>query len=911
MSIKLFCQNIRGLRSKIYEIYLLLKTHHPDIIALQETYLSDKNKLIIPGYKIFKSVRNRNPRGGGVAIIAKEDLEPYLIDNSNLTGFENTEFVTISVRFRNSTRLNVTSVYIPPSKQIIHNELQTIFSNNVSIVMGDFNCRHISLGSKKTDSRGVKLMEYVDNSSFAQISLPSHTHLWNRAGIMEEDTIDHVFTSLDIIVSKTHTITDIPSDHRGIMIEIMSSIKRMPLIRKIKLRSKIDWSKIEGELEEIIHRLGEKVDKIVIGDQTSISIDKIAETLSDEIRTKIDLNTPEIEIKGFTEKIPRSILNLIKDKRRLRRKYISSREKSLKSEINRLTKRIKRELNNIRQANMEKTLQKWEAEGNKRNWGDLKKLIRITKSDNDIGPLMVDNKNVTDPKEKIKIFRNKMMQIFSKHPEKFNTNNNPFFVEMLEKQLCKMAKGKNELKNIDWVTSHELSKYIGELHANKAPGHDNIGNLAIKNLKNLLIPFLVKFFNLLFNKSSFPKTWKIAIMTMLHKPGKKKSDPLSYRPLSLTPTLGKLFEKCITTRFNKWLKERNLLNEEQYGFRKFRNTYGGLFKLTQTIRTAFCKGKNVQAVFLDVEKAFDQVWIEGLQNKLIMYGCPDYLRYLILNFAINRKISIKLDGLYSLPFMPIQGVPQGSPLSPIIFAFYVSDIPKPPADILLSQFADDIALWRTEIKNESNSTNRLNKYLNRLIIWCFKWHMGLNARKSKAITFYKRNSTKPIHTEDLKLLGEIIERCSEVKFLGVLFDEHCTFENHINEIMARISPIWQELIILSKLKVETKNLIRIYKVFGRSKIEYASPILICASKKAKSKLLVLENKIIKTCLGVPRYSSNEDARKAAFITPIDERMLDLATTWFKKSIKLNEDFKKFVDNSSVTVDSPISWLTDV
>ena len=92
--------------------------------------------------------------------------------------------------------------------------------------------------------------------------------------------------------------------------------------------------------------------------------------------------------------------------------------------------------------------------------------------------------------------------------------------------------------------------------------------------------------------------------------------------------------------------------------------------------------------------------MEGLLRKLVMFRCPEYLRLTIIDFTMNRKVSIKINNLYSLPFTPIHGVPQGNPLSPIIFILYVSDIPRPPKRITLSQFADDIALWRTEIKNE-------------------------------------------------------------------------------------------------------------------------------------------------------------------------------------------------------------------
>ena len=98
MTMKLFFQNIRGLKSKLYEIYLVIKRHHPDILAIQETYISSKDKLNIPGYKIFRNDRCPNPRGGGVALIVKENMDPYLVINSEILEYSSVEFTTVSVQ---------------------------------------------------------------------------------------------------------------------------------------------------------------------------------------------------------------------------------------------------------------------------------------------------------------------------------------------------------------------------------------------------------------------------------------------------------------------------------------------------------------------------------------------------------------------------------------------------------------------------------------------------------------------------------------------------------------------------------------------------------------------------------------------------------------------------------------------
>ena len=178
---------------------------------------------------------------------------------------------------------------------------------------------------------------------------------------------------------------------------------------------------------------------------------------------------------------------------------------------------------------------------------------------------------------------------------------------------------------------------------------------------------------------------------MLHKPGKPKSEITSYRPLSLTSCLGKILEKIITNKVKDWCNENDIINKQQNGFRSKRNTNDNLFKLTQSLKQNIKKGFVTSAVFLDVEKAFDQVRHTGLLHKMKKFGMDHNLLRWIKGFLSERSISIIIKNIKSDIFTPKHGVPQGSPLSPILFIIYVSDIPQPEnaQTTTLSQFADD------------------------------------------------------------------------------------------------------------------------------------------------------------------------------------------------------------------------------
>ena len=93
---------------------------------------------------------------------------------------------------------------------------------------------------------------------------------------------------------------------------------------------------------------------------------------------------------------------------------------------------------------------------------------------------------------------------------------------------------------------------------------------------------------------------------MVWKPNKKKSDPGSFRPISLLCNLGKVLESIVTTRLYLWTESTNLLPPAQSGFRKKRSVNNRLFQLTQIVAQQLARRRtqHVGAIFLDVEKAF-------------------------------------------------------------------------------------------------------------------------------------------------------------------------------------------------------------------------------------------------------------------------------------------------------------------
>ena len=114
----------------------------------------------------------------------------------------------------------------------------------------------------------------------------------------------------------------------------------------------------------------------------------------------------------------------------------------------------------------------------------------------------------------------------------------------------------------------EVTELIHRLYLGKASGHDQITNKAIKELSVTEIALISSIFNAILRVEYHPKTWKTSQITLIPKPGKPIHETSSYRPISLLPTLSKLFEKLVTNRFLPLLEDLKTLPDHQFGFRK-------------------------------------------------------------------------------------------------------------------------------------------------------------------------------------------------------------------------------------------------------------------------------------------------------------------------------------------------------
>ena len=255
-------------------------------------------------------------------------------------------------------------------------------------------------------------------------------------------------------------------------------------------------------------------------------------------------------------------------------------------------------------------------------WAILNRLL-YNKKLPAIPPLFVDGKLVSDFCKKANIFKNFFASICTVID---NTSCLPSF----------SYRTGSRIKSFH-VTENDILAIIKKLNPNEAHGCDNISIKMIKICsQSLTLP--LKIFKHSLKKGKFPEIWKKANVVPVHK-REDKMLVKNYCPISLLPIFGEMFERVIYNPLFNYFQSNRLFTPTQSGFLPGGSCIPQLLSIIHEIQTAFDENPtvDVRGVFLDLSKAFDKVWPDGIICKLKAYGVEGELLSLLKNLIVENK----------------------------------------------------------------------------------------------------------------------------------------------------------------------------------------------------------------------------------------------------------------------------------
>lgn len=431
------------------------------------------------------------------------------------------------------------------------------------------------------------------------------------------------------------------------------------------------------------------------------------------------------------------------------------------------------------------------------------------------------------------------------------------------------------------LTLCELTTAISSISSKKvAVGPDGISYAMIKHFPPSFLDVILSLLQLCFSRGVFPSRWKHSHIVPIHKQGKPRNQASSYRPISLTPHLSKVYERILKARLEHHSEAHSFLPTCQAGFRRYRSISDHLLTLTSSIKTAVKKRRCLTAVFFDVRRAFDTVWHQKLLSKLRQLGLSGHLYKAIESFLFDRSFSVRVRSTLSSTRQTDCGVPQGTVLAPLLYNLMIFDLPQYILDrcgdsVSISQYADDLAIWLTHM-TKSSTTQQTKKKTQKLIqnaldavhSYMFSNGFSLAPEKTQLVHFTRDPS---FYLPPLTLNGTPLAPQKQAKFLGVLFSHDLSWSAHIHHLLAKASRA------LNLLKVAVREpwgnnpqtLLHLSIALVRSRLSHGQECFHAAPQTLLDKLTSLDTRGIKIALGLPVHCSHSAAYSEASILPLD------------------------------------------
>ena len=390
------------------------------------------------------------------------------------------------------------------------------------------------------------------------------------------------------------------------------------------------------------------------------------------------------------------------------------------------------------------------------------------------------------------------------------------------------------------LEQEEVQRAIKRLKRGKAVGIDNYMNEIFLYGGERIEEATWKLCKKVFRSEEYPREWARGVIFPIFKGGPKPHtyDPLKYRGITLLSVLGKIYVSVLTERVTSWVEANHILVEEQAGFRKDRATTDQMFVITELINNR--RPKRTYSCFIDIQKAYDRIWREGLWHKLQNYGMTGKMWRVIRNIYESVESCVLVNDERSRFFEVDVGLRQGCLMSPILFAIYINGLAEEikaarlgaqlvlrrEANVGILMFADDIALL-------ADDSIQLQQLMDLTFEYSRKWRFTFNYEKCAVVVFgnkqklnYGTCTLTCICGCHWKLGTKLIKQVESYKYLGVELDQRLSWKELKERIAAKakknMTLAWGMGMVQGNLSV--KAAINVYQTVVRSTLEYGAVV---------------------------------------------------------------------------------------
>ena len=627
----LILTNIRGLipgtrQDKLKFIQAMAEELSTDLILLTETHLTPKiesSEISMEGWQEIRSDRLSRQNGGSII---------YLKDSLTVTDQQSysNEFVEMSMGFIPKQETAVIVIYRPPScpedkfndailflSKWIKTIEDEIERTPLIVLGGDLNFPFLhswsgediedvtANSSARSDNNNAVGSERLQALKMIELMSDFSLNQEVTEGTRGSNILDVLFSNDDDLIEDIEVIENMQmSDHKFFIANLskvfnldndvskkrnnycFTDIPDYDLYKpapEVWAKAKEQFSLIEFNNEDDIETLTNKV------------INSLETVVKDNFPPRAPPDRKNLRSKSL---IPREVRTLMKRKINANRSLAKATEETKINDLKDKILNIEDELRLL--------VHKRRAQAEMKARHNLKSdplafftlVKKLTKKSAKVGPFKrtKDNINLSDAE----ILSNQYKKVFTS-PDEEHMFDSP-------EDFFKSSEDFTESKLSSFTICQEsVAKAIDSLPTKAAPGPDGIPPILLKQLKWEITPVL----NLLFQKSvesgEIPNQFLTAFVKPIRKPKKKRSEPSSYRPVSLTSNLAKVLEHILKIQIQDHIEGNNLINSSQHGFRKSRSCLTQLLSHYDSILKSLEAGAVHDVVYLDFEKAFDSV----------------------------------------------------------------------------------------------------------------------------------------------------------------------------------------------------------------------------------------------------------------------------------------------------------------